>query len=213
MNRTPLFLSVFLGFLLSLLLPGCSDEPPVATYTTPKEMLEAPIPAEPLDAPTTDPDAPSMTDILPTGWTPQPVQPGSPRLAAFRVVAPDDPNLAGDVVITSFSGLNTDALMNVNRWRAGRDGLGLPPIDDIERIEYLAGIDPASLPIYFNQNDEEFIAALMHSIGDNTITYLFRGPNALLDSQAAPFAEFVRDSINPPTKPPSPDPAPAEPNE
>ncbi|MEX0700926.1 MAG: hypothetical protein WD069_02410 [Planctomycetales bacterium] len=110
-----------LTLAMAFALAGCADEPPVTSYTVPKQPppeLEQRSQPRPADRPRTAPpergDAPRIEYDVPEGW--QAARGDGISIAAFEVA---DGNQAARITVSSVMG---SVAANINRWR-GQVGL------------------------------------------------------------------------------------------
>ncbi len=166
-------------------LGGCKKEEQIEAYSAAKD---APPPVRPVAA------APARQPIqwaLPTGWT---QLPGDGKFRYATIVTDDQPQLS--VVVVPLNGPGGRSVQaNVARWEGQ---LKLPPTseEDLQKLvtPVMAGDVPAQLVELLGpagEKQERMLGALIPQ-GEQTWTFLLRGPAEMVAEDKEKFVEMVK---------------------
>ena len=184
---------------LAVALTGCKRDEVVA-YDIPKEAPPGASPANPHGAATGDPHAgmdvaaPGPTlkwGALPEGWTEGPR--GGMRMASFNITGTDGGSAEMAIIpMGAFAG--TDAML-VNMWRSQ---LGLPQVAEEEAGNAstpvtVGGVEGRQYSIAGRVQDAD-VRIVVASVKQGDSSYFFKltGDQALVSSQEAAFAGFLK---------------------
>jgi hypothetical protein len=125
---------------------------------------------------------------IPAGWQPQPVPPGSMRLAAFKVTAGDQ---SAELTIIMLPGEAGGLLANVNRWR---DQLGLPATTAAQLPKEATMLDSKAGPVAVvdlgGPKGRTLGGTLL--LGGRSWFIKLTGPTDVVAGQKAAFETFVK---------------------
>lgn len=175
------------GLVLLVLQAGCTDNPSVVAYNTPKApKIEAPA------LPQSAAQSGTLTWDVPSGWVEG--KASSMRLASFAI--PVDEGVPGDVSLVQLTGSAGGLLANVNRW-GGQIGLeALSPQELSEVLEGRTtngGIEYKFVTLT-NSESEQAIVAGIYEIGGNSVFTKLTISLPMLEAALSSFQEFC-DSV------------------
>ncbi len=171
----PITVNGLSGTFVDMTGPGANAERPVAPMAEPSAPPAA--------------TGETLAYDTPPGWQPQPVPPGSMRLAAFKVTAGDK---SAEVTVIPLGGQAGGLLANVNRWRK-EVGLADTSVAQLQKEGKMLDA-PAGSVVYVDlagPKGERTLGGILLTGGTSWFVKL-RGPADLVGSQQAKFEAFLK---------------------
>ena len=167
---------------LALALAGCRQEE-VRSYSIPKERTVAP--ARP-SSPHGSIALPRLRYETPPQWEERPAS--GMRAASFNISNPD--GASADVIVVPMGRIDSNQIEIVNLWRRQ---VGLSEITQAELKEQTQTVQIGDQQgeLYQMPGAEISVAAAVAHVGDTSWFFKMTGPPALIESQLAPFRQFL----------------------